>query len=200
MKRFRNTQESMMLLDEIIFSGQMTKLVIDKIAENYIKPVKVPAKMTRVFQPLDLTVNGSAKAFMKKRFSEWYSRCVMQELDIGKDVDSIDIQLKMSVLKSLHAWWKIDLYNYLASSEGREIAFNCWKTKGLDPLDLSASIDALSEEVDSIDFAVTLNTKADSFLVSKYDDDDDSEDDDDNTWVDKNEEPINNIFDIMNDM
>ena len=67
----------MKLLDEIIFSGQMTKLVIDKIAENYIKPVKVPAKMTRVFQPLDLTVNGSAKAFMKKRFSEWYSRCVM---------------------------------------------------------------------------------------------------------------------------
>ena len=57
---------------------------------------------------------------------------------------------------------------YLTSSEGREITSNGWKaafieealikgTKGLDPLDPFALIDPLSEEVDSINFAVTLN-------------------------------------------
>ena len=55
-------------------------------------------------------------------------------------------------------------------------------TKGLDLLDSFASINSLSEEVDSIDFAVTLNTKVDYFFVFKNDDDyDDSEDDDDDT-------------------
>ena len=73
-KHFSNTQESLKLLDEIIipyvekeretlnldknqpalliidlFSGQVTKLVIDKMTENNIKLVKVPTNMTRLF-------------------------------------------------------------------------------------------------------------------------------------------------------
>ena len=67
--------------------------------------------MTQIFQPLDLTVNGSTKAFMKKRFIEWYSRCIMQELDRVKDVYSIGIQLNMHLLKPLHSQWIFDLYN-----------------------------------------------------------------------------------------
>ena len=81
------------------------------MTENNIKFVKAPANMTRLFQPLDLTINGAAKAYMKKRFTEWYSRCIIQELDSGKGVDNIDIQLKMSVLKRLHANWMNNLYN-----------------------------------------------------------------------------------------
>ena len=52
--------------------------------------------------------------------------------------------------------------------------------KGLDPSNPFASIDLLSEEVDSTDFAVALNTEVDSFFVSKNNDDDDDDDDDDN--------------------
>ena len=151
-KNFGNTQESLKLLDEIIipyvekerealnldknqpalliidvFSGQVTKPVIDKMTENNIKLVKVPANMTRLFQPLDLTVNGAAKAYMKKRFTEWYSRCIIQELDSGKGVDNIDIQLKMSRLKPLHANWINNLYNYFTVPEGKEIIANSWK-------------------------------------------------------------------------
>ena len=33
-----------------------------------IELVAVPANMTHFFQPLDLTVNGSAKKFMRKQF------------------------------------------------------------------------------------------------------------------------------------
>ena len=118
-KHFSSTQESFKLLDEIIipyvekereahnldrnqpalliidvFSGQVTKPVIDKMTENNIKLVKVPTNMTRLFQPLDLTINGAAKAYMKNRFSEWYSRCIIQEIDSGKGVDNVDIQLR----------------------------------------------------------------------------------------------------------
>lgn len=106
MRHFSNTQVSMKLLDEIIipyvekkknmfnlgeklpvlllidvFSGQMTQPVIDKMAENYIKLVKVPANITQIFQPLDFRENGSAEEFMKSHFTKWYSRCIVQELD-----------------------------------------------------------------------------------------------------------------------
>ena len=40
----------------------MTEPVIKKIRENSIKLDKVPLNMTQLFQPLDLTVNGVAKA------------------------------------------------------------------------------------------------------------------------------------------
>ena len=52
-------------------------------------------------------------------------------------------------------------------------------TKGPDLFDLFASVKCLSEEVDSIDFAVALSTKDDSSFVSKNDDDDDDINDDD---------------------
>ena len=91
---FSNTQELLKLIDEIItpcvekereildlgeqqqalliidvFSGQMTDPVIEKLRNN-IKLTRVPANMTNLFQPLDLTVNGSGKAFLKKKFTE----------------------------------------------------------------------------------------------------------------------------------
>ena len=79
-KHFSSTQESLealnldmnqpALLIIDVFSGQVTKPVIDKITENNIKLVKVPTNMTRLFQPLGLTVNGAAKAYMKKHFTE----------------------------------------------------------------------------------------------------------------------------------
>ena len=80
--------------------------------------------MTRLFQPLELTVNGAAEAYMKKRFTEWYSRCIIQELDSGKGDDNIDILLKMSVLKPAHANWIIDLYNYFTPPKGKKIIAN----------------------------------------------------------------------------
>ena len=171
-----------------VFSGQVTKPVIDKMTENNIKLVKVPANMTQLFQPSDLTINGAAKAYMKKRFTEWYSRCIIQELDSGKGVDNIDIQLKMSVLKPLHANWINDLYNYFTAPKGKEIIANGWKAayitealkkdkQGLNPLDPFASIYPLSDESEPIDFASQSNEEVDRFFASAYQHDDEDDDD-----------------------
>ena len=232
-KHFSNTQESLKLLDEIIipyvekerealnldknqpalliidvFSGQVTKPVIDKMTENSIKLVKVSANMTRLFQPLDRSTNGAAKAYMKKRFTEWCSCSIIQELDSDKGVDNIDIQLKVSALKPLHANWINDIYNYFTASKGKEIIASGWKAayiteafkkgkQGLDHLDPFASIDLLSDESEPIDFAVQSNKEVDHFFALAYQHDDE---DDDDKWLDKNEEPIQNIFELINDM
>ena len=89
---------------------------------------RVPANMTNLFQPLDLTVNGSVKAFLKKKFTEWYSSSISKQIEEGKSIGHIDVELKLSFLKPLRAKWINELYDYMTSEEGHQIISNDWKT------------------------------------------------------------------------
>ena len=117
--QLRNDQPALLMID--VFSRQMTGPVIEKIRENSIELVKVPANMTQLFQPLDLTVNGSAKAFMKRKFTKWYSSFISAQLAEGKEIEDVEVPLKLPVLKPLHAKWVIDLFNHFISKKGRKI-------------------------------------------------------------------------------
>ena len=88
-----------------VFKGQVTKQVKDLLNENNIKLQKVPANLTDLFQPLDVQggPNGHAKRFMKNKFTLWYADQIKCELDKGKKIEEIDISMKLSVLKPLHA-------------------------------------------------------------------------------------------------
>ena len=61
------TQRALLIWD--VFKGQTTARVLSKLACLNIVVVSVPANMTHFFQPLDLTVNGEAKRFMKDKFT-----------------------------------------------------------------------------------------------------------------------------------
>ena len=63
-----------------VFTGQMTSEVNKVLQENNILVTNVPANMTRFYQPLDLTVNGSAKRFIAKKFNGCYSDQISEEL------------------------------------------------------------------------------------------------------------------------
>ena len=65
----------MLILD--VFKGQLTNEVVNEMKEHHIVMCQVPVNMTHLFQPLDLTVNGSAKGFLKG-------------LSEGKDHEDID--------------------------------------------------------------------------------------------------------------
>ena len=58
--------------------------------------------MTNLLQPLHLTVSGAAKAFMKQRFTEWYSQEIWKESEPGKKLNDIDIKLMLTILKPFH--------------------------------------------------------------------------------------------------
>ena len=60
---------------------------------------QVPLNMTHLFQPLNLKVNGSTKALLKAKFTEWFSQKIEEGLSEGKDLEDIDIPLTLSVLK-----------------------------------------------------------------------------------------------------
>ena len=103
-----------------MFRGQTTDHVAQILDSLNIKVVKVPANMTHFFQPLDLTVNGSAKHFMRKRFVTWYAEKIKKQMDAGVLAESIDVNLKLTSLKALHANWLIELNNVLTTGDGRE--------------------------------------------------------------------------------
>ena len=65
----------------------------------------------------DLTVNREAKV-MKDQFTSWYSAPIQSQVDLGVVLDDVDVDLRLSVLKPIHATWIVSMYNHLSSSEG----------------------------------------------------------------------------------
>ena len=95
------TQPALLIYD--VFRGQTTDKFLDVLKDNNILSTKIPPNMTHVFQPLDLTVNKFAKDFMKGKFSTWFSRKISLGLENCVELDGIEIDYRLSVLKPLHA-------------------------------------------------------------------------------------------------
>ena len=123
------TQKAILIWD--VFWGQTTERVLSKLASLNIEIVSVRANMTHFFQPLDLTVNGQAKKFCKEKFTTWYSQEVQRQLDSGTSFEEIEVDLRMSVIKPLHAGWLVALYDYLTGAEGRRCIFKGWEKAGV---------------------------------------------------------------------
>ena len=104
----------------------MTSTVLEKLHSLNIQHIPVPANMTHLFQPLDLSVNGSAKKFMRKAFTKYYSTAVKEQLDSGKALDDISVDLRLTVMKPLHAQWLVDMYNYFTTERGQQIIMAGW--------------------------------------------------------------------------
>ena len=87
--------------------------------------------MTHVFQPLDLTWNKFAKDFPNRTFSAWFSRQISLGLGNGVELDNIEVDYHLLVLKPLHAKWLVELYNHMSTDQGNEIVANDWKKVGI---------------------------------------------------------------------
>ena len=61
------TQKVLVIWD--VFKGLMTDTVKEKLRSLHMELVTVPANITHFFQPLDLTVNGSARQYMRNNSS-----------------------------------------------------------------------------------------------------------------------------------
>ena len=86
-----------------VLRGQTTDKVLKVLEDNNILATKILPNMTHLFQPLDLTVNKVAKDFMKKKFSKWFSRQISIGLENGQELQDIQIDYRLSVLKPMNA-------------------------------------------------------------------------------------------------
>ena len=94
---------------------------MSKLASVNMVVVSAPANMTHFFQPLDLTVNGEAKRFMKDKFTTWYCEEVQKQINPrnGDANGEVNVDLRLTAQKPLHASWLVDLYNHLSGGFGR---------------------------------------------------------------------------------
>ena len=85
--------------------------------------------MTHKFQPLDISVNKAAKAFIQNLYNEWFSNQVAIQLKHGIDPADVKISSKLSDLKPLHASWIIELYHHLSNEA--EMIINGFDSAGI---------------------------------------------------------------------
>ena len=147
---------------------------------------------------------------MKRKFTEWYSKRISEELEKEIPLEDINIKLQLSVLKPLHAKWLAVAFNFFTSSEG-EIIANGWKQagitsavskglNGLEILDPFQSIDPLADLQQSVDQSDRLiDPEEQSYFVSSRQENDE-DDESDEEWVEKETgKEMRSIFDIFED-
>ena len=125
-------------------------------------------------------------------------------MDGGRELDSIAVELKLSIIKPLHTKRTMEVYNEMTSAEGKEVCLKGWEVSGvkgavelgvtklpnLDPLDDND----LSLEEDCNDIPVTDSStilRKVFYIPSNHEigsGDDDDDDDDDEEWIDKENE------------
>ena len=137
------TQKVLLIWD--VFKGQMTEQVKQKLKSLNIELVAVPSNMTHFFQPLDLTVNGVAKRYMRKQFITYYSNCVKQQLENGKRLEDVEVDFRLTSIKPLHARWIVGMYNFLTSEKGSLVIKKGWEKAGITGL-LDGSTEMPSED------------------------------------------------------
>ena len=114
-----------------VFTGQMTTEVREVIETHNLIVVNVPANMTKHYQVLDLTVNKYAKAFTRRKFNEWYAKEINRQLDAGTPLEQVDVKLRLSVMKPIHAHWMVELYNHMTTSDGKKNIISGWRAAGI---------------------------------------------------------------------
>ena len=126
-KGYPEEQYSLIIMDT--FKGQDNDTLKKLCSKNHCEVVIVPHNLTNKFQPLDISVNKAAKAFIQNKYNEWFSDEVSIQLRRGIDPSDIKISSKLSDLKPLHGSWIVDLYKHL--SENKEMIINGFDSAGI---------------------------------------------------------------------
>ena len=109
-----------------VFKGQCTEKILSLLENNNILYVTIPSNCTDRLQPLDVSVNKSAKDFMKSKFQKWYGNIIHAQLEenVTEPVD-----MRLSIMKPLTAQWMIELHQYFVSNP--HIIINGFKGAGI---------------------------------------------------------------------
>lgn len=102
-----------------VFKGQCTEEVLKMLKDNHIERVVVPANCMDKLQPLDLSVKKPTTEFLRRRFQEWFSTQIAAQLEASDDsqqVNSKQVDMRLSIMKPLGALWLVEPYDYLCSN------------------------------------------------------------------------------------
>ena len=88
-----------------------------------------PWGCTGELQLLDLSGNAQLKEEVKNQFTRWYFDLVQKQLEKGGCVEKLDIELKLSDVKFIHARWMIRAFEKI--KEQSDVIKCGWYRSGL---------------------------------------------------------------------
>ena len=105
------------------FKAQLTDDVLQVLEDHNIDVISVPPNCTDSLQPLDPSVNKSAKDFLRSKFEQWYAQQIFEQGDL------MPIKFPMTLMKPLGAQWVMELYSYMLNHP--EIIRNGFRAAGI---------------------------------------------------------------------
>ena len=96
------------------------------LQDNNIHYVIVPPNCTDRLQPLDISVNKSAKEFLRSKFQAWYADKISNQL-ATKVIEPVE--LKLSIMKPIGAKWMMELFDHFKARP--QIIENGFKGAGI---------------------------------------------------------------------
>ena len=100
------------------FKGQITPTMNELLEQHNIHSCLLPPNTADHLQPMDLSVNKPAKAFLRGEFQKWYSEQIMQQLDnptadfSAAELNQVD--LSMAAMKEITGQWLVKMYDYIS--------------------------------------------------------------------------------------
>ena len=150
---------------------------------------------------------------MKRQFTDWYASQITLSIEEGKQLETIEVPLKLSNIKSLHAIWLTEMYNEMTPDKGRKVCLKGWEVsgikatveQGLSKLPCLDSFSDLNLMVENHCDIQTINARViseASKYVSECECDEGIENDCDcEEWIDENQrdDEQRNAFDLFDD-
>ena len=121
-----DSQAALGLFDH--FKGQLTANVTAALERHNIQSVLIPATCTDRLQPLDISVNKSAKVFLRSQFQQWYASEITSQNGVGNDkFEPVDMSAPR--MKSVGAKWLVSLNDHFLDSP--DIIINGFLASGI---------------------------------------------------------------------
>lgn len=117
-----DSQAALALFDH--FKVQLTDKVTAALEEHNIQSVLIPATCTDRLQPLDISVNRSAKVFLRSEFQHWYANQISSQQD-SKDCNFEPVEMSAPYMKCVGAKWLIHLYDFFLDSPDIRVSEQC---------------------------------------------------------------------------
>lgn len=109
------------------FKGQCTQALLKLLDENNVSVILIQPNCTDRLQPLDISVNKTAKEFLRRKFLAWYAENICAQLEGKLPKEQVD--LRLNVVKLLGAKWMVELFDYIKSKP--DIISNGFKKLGI---------------------------------------------------------------------
>ena len=117
-ERMAYPKEQMSLVIMDTFKGQDNDELRKLCMSNNCEVVIVPHNLTNKFQPLDLSVNKAAKAFISEKYNTWMTNEISKQIKKGIAPPDVKVSLNLSVMiKPLLTKSIVDLHHYLKAEK-----------------------------------------------------------------------------------